>query len=69
MADMPALSHWPDWSIPFDFANSRVVAYICDRFDIDTDLAVRVFDYARQRKVINFDPITKLWRGTKGGRP
>jgi hypothetical protein len=68
MADMPTLSHWPDRSKPFDYADSRVIAYVRDRFDIDMDLAIRVFRYAADKKVITFDPITKLWCGTKGGR-
>ncbi len=69
MAEMPALSHWPDRSKPFDYADSRVIAYVRSRFDIDMDLAIRVFHYAAYKKVITFEPITKLWCGTKGGRP
>jgi len=69
MADMPTLAHWPDRNKPFDIADSHVVAYARDRFGISMDLAVRVFDYARYKKVITFDPITKLWCGTKGGKP
>ena len=67
LADMPVLSHWPDRTKPFACANSQVIAYACDRFGISVDLALRVFDYARYKKVIVFDPITKLWCGAKGG--
>ena len=69
MADMPTLAHWPDRTIPFDYADSQAVAYARDRFGISMDLAIRVFNYARYKKVITFDPITKLWCGVKGGRP
>ena len=65
---MPALLHWPDRSKPFDYADSRVMAYVRDRFGIDMDLAIRVFGYARYKKVVVFDPVTRLWCGTKGGR-
>ena len=67
LADMPPLSHWPDRSKPFDYANSRTVAYARDRFGIPMDLAIRVFHYAAYKKVIIFDRTTKLWGGTKGG--
>lgn len=53
--------------MPFDLANSQVVGYARDRFGTSLDLAVRIFDYARYKKVIIFDPITKLWHGAKGG--
>jgi hypothetical protein len=67
LADMPTLSHWPDRNQPFDHANSQVLTYVRDRFGISTDLANRVFDYARYKKVIRFDHDTKLWSGVKGG--
>lgn len=67
MADMPALPHWPDRSKPFDYADSRVVAYARDRFGIQMDLAIRVFHFAASKKVIVFDRATGLWCGTKGG--
>ena len=69
LADMPVLSHWPDRSKPFDYANSEVIAYVRDRFGVSMDLAIRVFNYAAYKKVVLFDPITKLWCGTKGGAP
>lgn len=67
LADMPTLSHWPDRNQPFDHANSQVLAYVRDRFGISTDLAIRVFDYARYKKVICFNRETSLWCGVKGG--
>jgi len=69
MVDMPTLSHWPDRNKPFDYADSQVSAYARDRFGISRDLAIRVFKYASYKKVVIFDPITKLWCGTKGGQP
>ena len=67
MADMPTLSHWPDRSKPFDYARSEVIAWVRDRFGVAMDDAIRIFNYARYKKVVIFDPITKLWCGTKGG--
>jgi hypothetical protein len=64
---MPPLSHWPDRSKPFDYANSPAVAYVRDRFGIPMDLAIRVFHYAANKKVIRFNRETRLWCGTKGG--
>ena len=67
LADMPVLSHWADRSKPFDYANSEVIAYVRDRFGVSMDDAIRIFGYARYKKVVIFDPITKHWCGTKGG--
>ena len=69
LADMPTLVHWPDRSKPFDYADSQVIAYVRERFGISMDLAIRVFDYARYKKVVVFNSVTKLWCGTKGGEP
>lgn len=67
LADMPPLSHWPDRDLPFDHANSQVLAYVRDRFGISMDLAIRVFNYANAKKVIRFNRETRLWSGVKGG--
>ena len=67
LADMPLLRHWTDRSKPFDYANSEVIACIRDRFGVSMDDAIRIFGYARYKKVVVFDPITKFWCGSKGG--
>ena len=64
---MPVLAHWPDRDEPFDYARSEVIAYVRDRFGVTMDDAIRIFNYARYKKVVIFDPITKHWCGTKGG--
>jgi hypothetical protein len=64
---MPTLSHWPNRDQPFDNSRSEVIAHIRERFGLDVNFAIRVFDYARYKKVIVFDPTTKLWCGAKGG--
>jgi hypothetical protein len=67
LADMPVLAHWPNRDEPFDYARSEVIAWVRDRFGVTMDDAIRIFNYARYKKVVIFDPITKLWCGTKGG--
>jgi hypothetical protein len=66
LADMPTLPHWPDRNQPFDYANSQVIAYICGRFGIGMDLAIRVFAYASAKRAIRFHRDTGLWCGVKG---
>lgn len=67
LEDMPELSHWPDRSQPFDHARSEVIAHIIERFGVSLDLAVRIFHYAKSKKVIRFNRDTRLWCGAKGG--
>jgi hypothetical protein len=68
VATMPQLLHWPDRDQPFDYANSEVIAFITARCGVSQTNAIRIFDSARRKGVIKFDPITKIWCGTKGGR-
>ena len=68
LAEMPALSHWPDRSKPFDYADSEVIAFITARCGVSQTNAIRIFDSARPKGVLKFDHETKLWCGTKGGR-
>ncbi len=69
LAEMPPLSHWPDRDQPFDHARSEVIAFIMARCDVPQRTAIRIFDSANHRGVIKFDHETRLWCGTKGGRP
>jgi len=67
LADMPALSHWPDRSLPFDYGRSEVIAFIMARCGVGLRTAVRIFDSASHKGVIRFSRDSKLWCGTKGG--
>ena len=67
LEDMPPLSHYPNRDVPFDFANSDVVWFIIDTCGVDMEFAIRIYESARAKGVIKFDPETRLWSGVKGG--
>ena len=67
MTKMPKLSHWPDRSIPFDYARSEVIRFTMRRCGIGLVMAVGIFHLAIDQKVISFDAASKTWAGVKGG--
>lgn len=67
---MPPLSHWPDRSLPFDFANSQIIQLIQETLPGTSVNEARIIFNAAQAKnkgfcLIQFDAETKLWSGTK----
>ena len=69
LAHMPPLSHWPDRSTPVEAERSQVIAFIAQGYGCDLREAGRIFQSARDAGVIRFNPKTRQWCGTKGGRP
>ena len=69
LSRMPSLDHWPNRSKPCDPDGSQVLNWIADQCECDIPVATRIFDAARHKGVITFNPETRLWAGTKGGRP
>lgn len=67
MAKMPTLSHWPDRNLPFDYSRSDVIRYTMQHCGVGFAVALRVFDSARNQKVVLFDAASKTWVGVKGG--
>jgi len=68
LAYMPVLNHWPDRPEPFTPERSQVLAWIQDRYHCDLHVAHKIFDSARNKGVLVFDPETRIWSGKKGGR-
>jgi hypothetical protein len=66
---MPSLSHWSDRSQPYSPETSDVLAWICRRYQCDLPVADKIFQSARSKGVLRFNPVTKLWCGVKGGQP
>jgi hypothetical protein len=64
---MPPLSHWADRSKPFDYAHSDVIRFIMSRCNIPLETAIQVWNSARYKHVIKFDPESRLWSGVEGG--
>jgi hypothetical protein len=80
LATVPALSHWPDRSLPFDPERSELLRWIRERREgMTAEEAARIFQQALKKGLLRFDRITLLWRGSgdttkldqrmKGGRP
>ena len=67
METMPPLSHWPDHNIPFDYARSDVIQFIMAECGVPLETAIRVWNSARYKGVIKFDPESRLWSGVEGG--
>ena len=69
LATMPPKSHWPDRSIPFDFRNSELIAFVLDQFpalgfDEAKAIVIQATNGAATKGVIAFDKESKLWAGT-----
>jgi hypothetical protein len=60
---MPPLPLYPDRSKPFDPADSPVLRWIGHMTESNADLAKRILDAARCRKLVTFDQVTGLWTG------
>jgi hypothetical protein len=56
---MPALSHWPDRSKPFDYQDSDVCHWLLSQPGVKQWL----FDKARNMGAIVFQPETETWVG------
>lgn len=56
---MPELSHWPDRSVPFDYAKSEVCSWILSQ----PEIRQWIFDKARNMNCIKFDPDRQTWKG------
>ena len=69
LAHMPALDHWPDRPSSFDIERSQVLAFIAEGYGCDLIEADKIFHSARSKGVIRYNPNTRMWSGTKGGRP
>ncbi len=69
LAFMPSLNHWPDRSRPFSQDQSGVLIWLSQEFDCDIETADKIFQSARGKGVVRFNPDTKLWCGAKGGQP
>jgi hypothetical protein len=69
LALMPRLRHWPDRSKPYSPETSDVLAWICEECGCDHLVADKIFQSARSKRVVRFDPASKSWSGVKGGKP
>ena len=69
LAFMPPLNHWPDRPEPYLAEHSEVLNWLAQGYHCDLVVADKIFQSARSKRVIGYDPITRLWRGTKGGKP
>lgn len=69
LTNMPALNHWPDRPGPYLADRSEVLNWLADQCGCDMQVAEKIFEAARNKGVITFNPDTRLWRGTNGGRP
>jgi hypothetical protein len=69
LAYMPPLNHWPDRPGPFAPDRSEILAYIVEGFSCDIPMAEKIFQSARSKGVIRYNPETRRWCGCKGGQP
>ena len=69
LANMPPLNHWPDRPEPYLVERSEVINWFIDHYECDLQVAEKIFEAARNKGVITFNPETRLWCGLKGGRP
>ena len=69
LANMPRLNHWPNRPRPYLAEHSEVLNWLADQCGCDLQVAEKIFEAARNKQVITFNPDTRLWCGTKGGRP
>ena len=69
LANMPTLNHWPDRPKPYRAERSEVLTWMSDQFGCDLHVAEKIFEAARNKQVITYNQKTRLWTGTKGGRP
>ena len=68
LTHMPPLDHWPDRPKPFNPERSEVLAYMAEGFGCDLHVAAKIFEAARSKQVIAYNPETRLWCGVKGGQ-
>jgi hypothetical protein len=62
LESMPALSHWPDRTVAFDYARSEVILFIMRECEVDNIRhAVSLFRQAKDSRLIVFANGT--WRG------
>lgn len=66
---MPCLDHWPNRPDPYRPVDSEVFRFFIESFGTSIEEADRIFHAAASKGVIQFNPVTKLWRGRKGDRP
>ena len=69
LAFMPPLNHWTDRSQPFSPEQSGVLHWLTQAFCCDIQTADKIFQSARSKGILRFNPVTKLWCGVKGGQP
>jgi hypothetical protein len=65
---MPRLNHWPHRPGPYLAEHSEVLNWLADQCGCDMQVAEKIFEAARNKQVIAFNPDTRLWCGTKGGQ-
>ena len=68
LANMPQLNHWPNRPRPYQAELSEVLNWLADQCGCDMQVAEKIFEAARNKKVITFNPATRLWSGQKGGQ-
>lgn len=61
--EMPELSHYPDRSKKFDFANSDVIKFLMRTLDATLADATKAFEKLRRSRDIVYDPTQKRWMG------
>ncbi|GDX10177.1 hypothetical protein LBMAG57_19490 [Verrucomicrobiota bacterium] len=68
MADMPALTHWRDRTVPWTPEQSDVIAWVIERFpELSMEEARKICSSTKGKGVVEFTA-GKLWRGTEDTR-
>ncbi|MEI7912947.1 MAG: hypothetical protein WCK77_25275 [Verrucomicrobiota bacterium] len=65
---MPSLDHWPLRPDHYRPEDSQVLRFLVENFDTTLEDADKIFHAAASKGVVTFNPTTRLWCGTKGGR-
>jgi len=66
---MPALSHWPNRPAKFSWQGSQVIAHIRRVAQCDIIAAARIFERARDKRVLLFDHARLTWSGNRAWVP
>jgi len=69
LKNMPPLSHWPNRPATFRWENSQVIAHIRRVAQCDIKTAAKVFEKARDKKVLLFDHARMTWSGNRAWEP
>lgn len=68
LAFMPPLNHWPDRPNTYTPERSEVLIWLAEGYRCDLIEADKIFQSARGKGVVRYNPETRLWFGTKGGK-